>query len=133
MYSNTENYTITMQKSQPYINAMDLFVVTWRDVYEREGNAKKDVAELAEAQDQAISKRATAYGSLINSRKLTLTKKAEALKLKDRMKMPFDRKRALVKKKAELVDIYEEAEGVLEMDVNELLERTRGRVTEAGG
>jgi hypothetical protein len=97
--SNTENYTITMQKSQPYINAMDLFVVTWRDVYERKGNAKKDVAELAEAQDQAISKRATAYGSLFNSRKLTLTKKAGALKLKDRMKMPFDRKRALVKKK----------------------------------
>ena len=122
-----------MQKSHPYINAMDLFVATWRDVYEREGKAKKDVVEPVEAQDQVISKRATVYGSLFNSRKLTVTKKAGALKLKDRMKMPFDRKRALVKKKAELLDIYEEAEGVLEMDVNEPLERTRGRVTEAGG
>jgi len=91
-----------------------------RDVHEKEGNARKDAAELAEAQEQAISKRATAYGSLFNSRKLTLTKKAGALKLKDRMKMPLDRKRALVKKKAELLDMYEEAEGVLEMDVNEL-------------
>jgi hypothetical protein len=120
--SNTENYTITMQQSQPYINAMDLFIVTWRDVHEKEGNARKGAAELAEAREQAVSKRATAYGSLFDSRKLTLTKKARALKLKDRMKMPLDRKRALVKKKAELLDMYEEAEGVLEMDMNELLE-----------
>jgi hypothetical protein len=120
--SNTENYAITMQESQPYINAMDLFIVTWRDVHEREANARKDAAELAEAQEQAVSKRATAYGSLFDSRKLTLTKKVRALKLKDRMKMPLDRKRALVKKKAELLDMYEEAEGVLEMDMNELLE-----------
>jgi hypothetical protein len=25
---NTENYTIIMQESQPYINAIDLFIVT---------------------------------------------------------------------------------------------------------
>src|SRR6266516_1571013 len=36
--SNTENYIITMQESQPYINAMDLFIVSWRDVHEKEGN-----------------------------------------------------------------------------------------------
>jgi hypothetical protein len=101
---------------------MDLFIVTWRDVHTREGNARKGTAELVEAQEQAVSKRATAYRSLFDSRKLTLTKKTRALKLKDRMKIPLDRKRALIKKKAELLDIYEEVERVLEMDINELLE-----------
>ena len=76
----------------------------------------------AEAQEQVVSRSSTAYGNLFNSRRLTLTKKAGALKLKDRIKMPLDRKRALVKKKAELLDMYKEAEGVLEMDINELLE-----------
>jgi hypothetical protein len=120
--SNTENYTISMQESQPYINAMDLFILTWRDVHEKEGNARKAAAEPAEAQEQAVSKRSTAYGSLFDFRKLILTQKAGALKLKDWMKMLLDRKRALIRKKAELLDMYEEAEGVLEMDIDELFE-----------
>jgi hypothetical protein len=56
--------------------------VSWLNVHEKEGNARKDAAELAEAQEQAASKRATAYGPLFNSGKLALTKKAGALKLK---------------------------------------------------
>jgi hypothetical protein len=101
---------------------MDLFIVTWRDVHEREGNARKDTAELAEAQEQAVSKHATAYGSLFNSRKLTLIKKTRTLKLKNRMKILLNRKRALIKKKTEFLDIYEEVEEMLEMDMNEFLE-----------
>ena len=54
---------------------VDLFIVSWLDVHEKESNARKDTAELAEAQVQAASKRATAYGPLFNSRKLTLTKR----------------------------------------------------------
>jgi hypothetical protein len=56
--------------------------VSLLNVHEKEGNARKDAAELAEAQEQAASKRATAYGPLFNSGKLALTKKAGALKLK---------------------------------------------------
>jgi hypothetical protein len=39
-------------------------------------------ATQGKTQEQAASKRATAYGPLFNSRKLALTKKAGALKLK---------------------------------------------------
>jgi hypothetical protein len=73
--SNAENHTITMQENQPCVDAMDLFIVSWRDIHEKEGNARRDTAELAEVQDQAVSNRATAYGTLFNSRKLTLTKR----------------------------------------------------------
>src|SRR2546423_10776863 len=45
-----------------------------RDVHEKEGNARKDAAELAEAQEPVASKSATVYGTLFDSRKLTLTK-----------------------------------------------------------
>ena len=47
--SNTENYNITMQESQPYTNEMDLFIVTWNDVVEKGANALKDTAGVAEA------------------------------------------------------------------------------------
>ena len=49
--SNTETYTITMQENQPCVDAMDLFIVKLSDVHEKEGNARKDAAELAEAQE----------------------------------------------------------------------------------
>ena len=58
-----------------HVGAIDLFIMSWRDIHEKEGNARKDTAELAEAQDQAVSNRATAYGTLFNSRKLALTKR----------------------------------------------------------
>jgi hypothetical protein len=73
--SNAENHTITMQGNQPCVGAIDLFIMSWRDIHEKEGNARRDTAELAEAQDQAVSNRATAYGTLFNSRKLALTKR----------------------------------------------------------
>jgi hypothetical protein len=59
---------------------------------------------------------------LFNSRRLNLTKEAGTLKLKDWIKIPLNSKHALVKKKAELLDTYKDAEEVLEMDMNEPLE-----------